>query len=336
MFICENCNENMIYCSGPIKGSYLRHKSGSICKSNGGESTIHKLCKKIIKESLEKGNTLIINKICECDSIILNVKLEEGDKVIEEYRDDNNIYDLVIFNNEIKLVIEIYHTHKQIRKRDFVELKTSEILTNTNNFTYNYQCNNCNSIKLRKRMNHYEKILGIISEETISETMKEIWQIAIDGKCNAMIKQYNTKNYKKDLCWDKNSFWNEFIRHQRCIKCLNNTKTSYFKPFCISCFKNVNNEKEYCRMTLLQFQPRLRYIFNKLNIPSGIERNYDLCKICNKNYCNNLFYWNISDLNKYKHICYYCLYNSIKDDDNFKILYDEIKEIRSKYILKFK
>lgn len=50
MFFCQDCRKVMIYCSGPIKGIYLRHKSGTLCKSNGGESTIHKLCKKIIKK----------------------------------------------------------------------------------------------------------------------------------------------------------------------------------------------------------------------------------------------------------------------------------------------
>ena len=328
MFTCEECNNEMIYCSGELRNPYLRHKAGNLCKSNGGESTQHKLCKKIIKESLENGNNFEVNKYCDCKSNIIEIKLNEGETINEEYREENNIYDLVILNGgEIRLVIEIYHTHKQKRERDFIELKTSEILSGNKSFNYKVYCDDCDPIKLRERFDYIGIQLEIISYS--NDMIESCWDIAINGKCNVMKKYYHLENFKRD-----NILWNTFLEFQRCFKCLKTHNTLIYKPYCVECYKKIiNTEDNDRKINLDQFKTDLRYIFNRLTLPSGEIKHFDLCKICNNHDCENLFYWNKAAKNRYKHICYSCLLETVRYDQNFILLYNEIKAIREKYIM---
>jgi len=132
---------------------------------------------------------------------------------------------------------------------------------------------------------------------------------------------------------NNNELWKKLINFQKCVKCLKTHETSMYKPYCSSCYIKVKYEDiEIQKIVLKQFQSPLRCIFNKLVLPSGEKKHFNLCKICNKNHCENLFYWNLSTTNKYKHVCYFCLFDSLKNNDQFMSILNQINEIRKQYL----
>lgn len=140
IYICPDCNEELILKQGNILAWHFSHKKYSNCLyySHPSESQQHLAAKHLIKAKLEHGS-IIINRECQLchshtDKQILS--LENSDTVELECRFDYNglkIADIAICNNDkIKYIIEIVHTHKTLdnaRPDPWFELDATECLT---------------------------------------------------------------------------------------------------------------------------------------------------------------------------------------------------------------
>jgi hypothetical protein len=124
---CWDCEELLIHKHGDKNVPHYSHKSGT----SHGESWEHKLSKEILKIILFR-YIININSICiTCGgewTNIINVVGENIYDILLEYRNQNEIYDLVVLskeNNSIVYIFEVFHTHKQKRNiENCFEIKT--------------------------------------------------------------------------------------------------------------------------------------------------------------------------------------------------------------------
>ena len=120
---CPDCHKDVVFCSGPVKGKYFRHKQeeNNPCThyNHPGESEIHKEGKRIMKYLLETGNvcmerrcpTCAINYFYDIPTKTENssVKIEEK---IEDFDNGGKQADVMyIINNKRHSIFEIYNTH---------------------------------------------------------------------------------------------------------------------------------------------------------------------------------------------------------------------------------
>jgi hypothetical protein len=178
-YICPECNSDVILKHGEIRRTHFSHKPDSNCnyykgESKGGESSIHKNSKYIMKDLLETDIPIYMFKKCNGCSFIKKIEiLKNGFKQYIEiehrflYNEAIKIADIcqLKINREIINIFEIYYSHKtkdEDRPEPFYEIDAL-ILTNLYNiyckqkdsFTYfnipcirEFYCDNC--IKIEK------------------------------------------------------------------------------------------------------------------------------------------------------------------------------------------
>lgn len=346
MNICQDCNEELIYCYGKIKRPFFRHNKYSNCISNGGELIQHLRAKYIIEDFLNKGNTITIINIYQ-ESYI---KLEQNDTIAFDQEINNQIYDIVIINNNcLKYIINIYNKHKQKRKEEYLEFDTKEILDSfyNNGILHNIaNFSNYETIKQEQVIiieNNLDKILSdlyITFTNNGAENQffycnipwNKIWQILVNGKTVPYIKVYNYDYFETN-----NNLWNLLKLYGKCIKCLKQHRIEKYKPYCSYCYKKIKkcNYELSCQIQLTNFKIELRHIFDSIidKLPCGNIRLYDKCKLCNHEYIADLF-CNIYFQNKYLHVCYNCLYNNIPNKKYFDNIIIRLSEYLNKNIVK--
>lgn len=135
-YTCIKCEKECIVCEGEIKEKYIRHKVKGECnyfdaglkitENNKYDPKIRNLFHNAsivyLQNCLNKGHKLVITKKCKfkynCDNIVKEIKLEEGDYVeIEKSFHLNGLIkrgDLCILNKDgnIKVILEIFYTHR--------------------------------------------------------------------------------------------------------------------------------------------------------------------------------------------------------------------------------
>lgn len=325
-FICEDCNSTLIYCCGTKVRPYLRHHQNQLCNSTGGESTRHKFAKYLIKEFLENGNTIHVRFSCDCSYPPVFIKLNEGDICITEYRKENEIYDIAILNDsKLVSVIEVYNKHKQKRAINFFEFRADDIINHLFEshrlIDCKSECINCNRQNLRTEIEPLCYRLRIIEDDSNSTNndllIDKMWEIAINGKTRPIVKIWCSEDFKNE----RNS-WNKLISIGRCVKCLRRSTISYFKPYCSKCYFSIEFPEVGRIVDLSEFKTPLRTIFNRIvkRLPCGNSYFYGMCKICNTYNSKNFFYWSLSDVNNYKHVCSMCLYSIVVEDSREEFL----------------
>jgi hypothetical protein len=160
LYICPECNKDLILVQGEIRVHHFRHKvdSSNPCHhySKPTESQIHKDAKMLMKTLLE--NKTHIQFVRECVSCKITTEINlpeiiEGSIISLEHRfnyeDELRIADVAhTFNGEIKGIYEICHTHKtcsENRPDPWVEIDANSLLTlvNTNNEHLIINCIRC-------------------------------------------------------------------------------------------------------------------------------------------------------------------------------------------------
>lgn len=324
---CEDCGDKLIYCHGEIRRPYFRHYSKSTCSSGGGESNIHKLCKRYIYEYLWSGEIINVTNICGCKTII---KLEIGDFCFQEYKNDDEIYDLAITDNSgiLKTIIEVFHTHKQDRIISFYEFRTNDILKDINNLQSCNECQKCYDEKKYLSLLKERILLKEVNHNCDNDTcydfgiIDKLWKIAFVGKCNSY------SYYWKTEIKNKTNDYYSLISLKRCVKCSCKFNNERFKLYCSSCYRIIIKDEDVIEIDMKRFKEECRKLFNKIMIqlPCGKSKFYDKCKICNDLDCENFHTWWISDENKYKHICSKCLYDKLKLSDEYNTVYYKINK----------
>lgn len=146
-YICPDCNKDLIFVQGKIRVHHFRHKVDSIdpCHhySKPTESQIHKNAKMLMKTLLENKTHIHFIRECACCKISSEIylpEIAEGSIISLEhrfnYKSELKIADVAhTFNNKIKGIYEICHTHKtscEDRPEPWVEIDANSLLTSVN------------------------------------------------------------------------------------------------------------------------------------------------------------------------------------------------------------
>ena len=146
-YICPECNKYLIIRQGTKRIHHFAHyKDDNPCNyyNNPNETQIHKDAKLALKQILETGIKLKINrKCCSCECCDIYdwdiPKLKNCNIVIEYRFDFNNVLKIadlaVLYKNNIYTIFEIYNSHKTIndtRPEPWFEFDAKDILNNIN------------------------------------------------------------------------------------------------------------------------------------------------------------------------------------------------------------
>jgi hypothetical protein len=231
---CVECSEPVIFKKGNIRVPHFSHYANSNCTyyDHPNESQIHKDAKLRILLWLEKGIQINILKECyECNykhCIALNYISTDQFKL--EYRFDlNNLYraDLAVLSreNQLKYIIEVKNKHKteeDRRPEPWFEIEAEEIIQKElNNFIElnDVRIFKCKTIDLENDFEKLATLFGYYDQD------KNLWKSKTEEKLN----EY---------------YWTEFLKNQKCLKCIHGCETKFGKPFCKRCyFKIVEDEQ---------------------------------------------------------------------------------------------
>jgi hypothetical protein len=145
-YICPECNKDLIIRQGTKRIHHFAHyKDDNPCNyyNNPNETQIHKDAKLALKQILETGIKLKINRkccSCKCDIYDWDVPSLKNCNIEIEYRFDYNnslkIADLaVLYKNNIYTIFEIYNSHKTIndaRPKPWFEFDAKHIINSIN------------------------------------------------------------------------------------------------------------------------------------------------------------------------------------------------------------
>lgn len=214
-YICPGCKAPVILRRGEIKAPHFAHKPGERrCEfyDHPGEGEIHKMTKYIIADLLRKRKIKKIQRLCPRKYLCLShdlsrfdeqVKYEEGDEVIVEYRvSDKCIVDVAVINNgKLKYIFEVYDTHKTTRKtpEPWFEIDAKKFLKDTENGTkltenveYSLDVDDMTLLQVVEELNErgvdlggtfYEKCDRLENERHISEYVHCIRMVTLCPQC---------------------------------------------------------------------------------------------------------------------------------------------------------
>lgn len=134
-YVCVECEHPVCLKEGKIKTRHFAHHPGSKCGyfSNSGESLEHLEMKEQIKQFIEKGNILKIQRTCSFCPFITELCIENKNLEVKlEYIGENRkwIADIALLeNNIIQTIIEVCNTHRTTTERpfDWVEVSTCNL-----------------------------------------------------------------------------------------------------------------------------------------------------------------------------------------------------------------
>ena len=179
-YMCPECNKDLIIRQGTKRIHHFAHyKDDNPCNyyNNPNETQIHKDAKLALKQILETGIKLKINRkccSCECDIYDWNVpKLKNCNIVIEHRFDFNNVLKIadlaVLYKNNIYTIFEIYNSHKTIndtRPEPWFEFDAKDILNNINiekielKCIRKEKCDDCSQKQYIKELQTWLKMYG--------------------------------------------------------------------------------------------------------------------------------------------------------------------------------
>ena len=342
---CEECKQELVLKWGEKNIPHFSHISNTKnkCKNNK-ESIYHKLSKELLFNLLKNNCLLKIKIKCKncTDTVIKQLHLKKNQKIQLEYKYDNSIADIAILEDDkIIYIIEIYHTNlTRNRNYNWYEFEARDIIQLVgNNKLDKIKEIELDCIRERQKCNKkYCLSMYDIAEELqygqymfINDSYHEIKKAM--NKCHIPYFQYFDSPIwyieEEDKPKNNNLYWKIFLKRHKCLACCKNQDTSFGKPYCINCYKNIKKEKD-CKFgipnekNLLNIEyydndnllpdfevERLRKKYSFLKNINNLINNYKdkeiLCDICNNNILTNsseeLIWW----FGNYKCICFKCI-----------------------------
>jgi hypothetical protein len=239
---CISCNQKVILKRGNIRKVHFSHYvqiNNCSYYENPKESDLHKEAKlKLALWLNDKNNINIFWTCCKirndgktCDGNMdideCNIKYDENDVVIIDYKDSNNNYiaDVaVINNNNLKYIFEIKHPHSttiNIRPEPWFEIETIDIFDSEPNEKENDITLTC----IRNNKNRYCSNCRILDEEWVNN-------LPLLNKKNGIEQQWEQEN--------------------PCIKC-NRIK---YSPVFVRGYRNI------CKLCLSRYENELRNYYD--------------------------------------------------------------------------
>jgi hypothetical protein len=331
-YLCLCCQLPLIVKQGDIKSKHFSHKVDDKKCHLMNYNTLndlekHKLAQQLLQAYLLSGGILNIKYECHnCFTALgKNIKIDNHFNRVElEYPVQNGVGDVVLLNNnQIVMIIEVYNTHKTTkgRKEEWYEFKADYIIQQLQNVVkildledvsnQHFFCiKQCITFKqLGENLGCYENIMT--KSEEINSSCRKSEHEKVVGEWYLLDNLNHIKN-NDDLRYQ----YNKFLKSKRCLCCRN--KDSHIKwgiHFCKNCYYDMYNDgsiKEYQIIKPnLELREKYRYL---TNIPKS-DTKYNTCLYCEKESKLIWFYG-------YRYICCDCI-NTY--DDIIQLLINKYK-----------
>lgn len=310
-YFCVDCGSPLLYKNGDKKRPYFSHRPGESCSgssnSGGGEGDIHYEAKHKLIKFLNEGGEYILSTECSICSLEYESKISlemfGAIKAIGEHRVENMIYDIALLDGEhnVKYIIEIKDSHSTKERPEpwceinastiyYQPLENGKVLKNDRTMKCDRQC---------MSMSEIAKQLGYLNFDI------PISEILISSCCNwarpvkSEIIWQTEYDYEYNINKNNNHIWADFLRREKCLYCSGRHATEKFRPFCLNCWKDINNGKcdtdtEICleRSVLNHYKKEYKWLYNvpEISKEDKSKQKTPPCLICGMKRKTQWFY----------------------------------------------
>ena len=294
---CPKCKESIILKDGDFNVKHFSHKPNSEHVYSNSESEQHEIAKLLLADFFNKNPDNLSIQVCKCHMVddTFDDSLNECKAEIE-YKVANGIADIALINSkkEVICIFEIKHTHAtRFRKGTWFEFDANEVI--------------------RKLLPNPDEVTltdikpCICPKIPIKELAVTLGYCSIINRWDELDRRVTLlclreKSYEITYSWDypDNTYgnewrraWRDFESRQKCIRCERHHIPSRGKPYCISCYKRIQNDDVYD--VIEKFLPKepldeINKLFKWLfTIPRIEDSKYGSCSVCN-NSCTYVWY----------------------------------------------
>ena len=291
-YMCPECNKDLIIRQGTKRIHHFAHyKEDNPCNyyNNPNETQIHKDAKLALKQILETGIKLKINRkccSCECDMYDWDVPSLKNCNVEIEYRFDYNnslkIADLaVLHKNNIYTIFEIYNSHKTIndaRPEPWFEFDAKHIINSINKEQIVLECirkENCDYCLQKQYIKELHTWLKMYGKE---------WNGDQNVLENLVRKVLGQTEFKIKKCNNSRCIKDDLFGYYECKVC---NRLDHLRFSFVDCREDFQNDKD------------ITDIFNQILPRYVVTHSYKgsiHCYIVNKEQAKCYDYYNINDM----------------------------------------
>lgn len=298
--ICPDCHDTAILSRGEARTLSMRHVNvGNNINPCAAQGLNHIRAKELLQAHLIKGGKILIRSTCFlCHRTkATNYYMQAASSIVLEHRYNNSIFDVAsVLNDNIVFGVEIYNTSKSnnIHERSNIawfKVDVDQVLDGLNVI----ECSRL--LYLDDKRND----VGTKCVQCQSVQQYTIQELAVELGYKTITSAYPTESRKLlDCCagcYTCNESWNtrgktndilrlQFVAKQQCLKCLRRYETGKFKPFCVTCYKNIEDEPNAQIEIEVGNEEKNRCIklFRWLDDIPG-DYSYGVpCAICQRNY----------------------------------------------------
>ena len=208
IYVCPDCNKNVIVKKGNIKKHHFAHQISNQCTyyTHPTESQIHKDAKLLMAYLLTKKD-IVFTRICKCCKNTYNILYHAFDdtNVVLEHRftfcDKAKIADVAVIDKlkNILFLVEVYYTHKtdeNDRPEPWVEINAQDLINIECNDNVTIKCDRqtlCNICRNEKKQldeSNRKKITSYFKNECLNKHCQE--------KINEDIQKINNDKINED------------------------------------------------------------------------------------------------------------------------------------------
>lgn len=305
MLKCIKCKGDIILKDGGTNVKHFSHKANSSHGYTGPESEQHELAKFLLADFLNKrtDNEVLTVEVCGCH--MTEVSFTDCKAEIE-YKVANGIADVAIINSkaEVVCIFEIKHTHAtSFRKEKWFEFSAAEIvaklLPNPSMVTLT-DVRVCVCPKIP--VSELAVTLGyctIMSEWDRLD--RRITLLCLKVKSYDLTYKWGWVEPTHNDIWRKT--WMDFESRQKCLRCEKHNKPNRGKPYCLSCYKEIQHGDNCDIVTkFLPTEPlnAMKNYFKWLSAIPEVKDCHGSCSVCDES-CQYVWF------HGYREICIDCI-----------------------------
>lgn len=283
--ICHTCNKEVNLRWSKNGKPYWKHLIEEDCIPSSNESITHRFAKEELTRKINNKEVITMLTTCQrCssvheDNISKNVVKAQVEYKYNNINGEKAIFDIACLNVEGKISfgIEIFYKHETDNKMARMGVKWYEVLAvdvlrsvgeNNIKLTNNIKLINCDNLSCMSLSETALK-LGYL-EEPISENEALALINFVSDRSWKMYSDINP-NLKLDI-------WESFVNRKCCLKCGRSENTKIKKPYCVECYKQINQDK----INASAIKQKLKWLNN---VPQWDGKDKS-CYYCSKTYIN--------------------------------------------------
>lgn len=254
---CGDCGGEMVFCDGPKRISYWRHiGSNKYQCSSSGESLMHKQAKKLLVSFLRGRGKISFEHTCDSCGRIDKYSPPSATGFDEEIGHCSGgktvTFDVAgLASCKVIFGIEVWYSHKttsllgrsttpwfEVEAMDVIRVLNVEKTPSRITLKDHRGDIECKNPVCSMSMKDLACSLGYlhIEREIYACEARRIIDEAVKGKYIDYEYEWNTS----EVQWD-NKLWDAFLSRQKCMKCEKSHHTTYGRPFCLPCYKQISN-----------------------------------------------------------------------------------------------